>query len=427
MNGFGLPPAERSDPEPAERGDCVHPPNAVAAKQMSREEVLSEFAFLLEASLVSSPIAEASARAATARGLPVAARFCERAPGPVRTAAEATRPCDSGRKQPPTKTNYNETDTAALNAALNAESTRAVGTACAREPGVAEETTIGRPHGWKLRATALVLVSAGLIGAIIVLKGGAPGLPKESLVIAEAGTSLSAEAQRAIWKYSRQTYGQAEIYKSRLLGAIATLTEGSNPLTGILRGKSRMQSASNEAVAAPVALSGAGSLPMTGGAQSAQVEPDSYELNSVNLGAESVLAGAPEPAVRAPATTSATQSPVGTEAGTSSMLSTSVAAPPPDHSLDRETSPRPNGAPIVPVSSAADTNEGSSAGVAPKPAIKRAPKATQNAVGTALSTKPAGKSLDGVEVAKRHSRAHHAATARHAPEETPSQPMPALY
>src|SRR5271166_4001600 len=403
MNGFGLPPAERSDPEPAERGDCVHRPNAVAARQMSREEVLSEFASLLEASLVSSPIAEAPARAATARSLPVAARFWERAPEPVRTAAEATRPFDNGGKQPPTKTNYNETDTAAL----SAESTRAVGTTYAREPGEAEETTIGRPHGWKLRATALVLLSAGLIGAIIVLKGGAPGLAKESLVIAEAGTTLSAEAQSAIWKYSRQTYGQAENYKSRLLGAIATMTEGSNPLTGIPRGKSRMQS--------------------TGGAQSSQVEPDSYELKSVNLGAGSVVAGAPEPAVRAPATASATQSPVGTEAGTSSMLSTSVAAPPPDHSQDRETSPRPNGAPIVPVSSAADTNEGSSAGVAPKPAIKRAPKATQTAVGTALSTKPAGKSLDGVEVAKRHSRAHHAATARDAPEETPSQPMPALY
>src|SRR5271166_4190430 len=302
MNGFGLPPAERSDPEPAERGDCVHRPNAVAARQMSREEVLSEFASLLEASLVSSPIAEAPARAATARSLPVAARFWERAPEPVRTAAEATRPFDNGGKQPPTKTNYNETDTAAL----SAESTRAVGTTYAREPGEAEETTIGRPHGWKLRATALVLLSAGLIGAIIVLKGGAPGLAKESLVIAEAGTTLSAEAQSAIWKYSRQTYGQAENYKSRLLGAIATMTEGSNPLTGIPRGKSRMQS--------------------TGGAQSSQVEPDSYELKSVNLGAGSVVAGAPEPAVRAPATASATQSPVGTEAGTSSMLSTSVAA-----------------------------------------------------------------------------------------------------
>ena len=419
MSSFGLPPAAPSDPEPAERGDRVHPPNALAGKQRSREEVLSEFAYLLEASL------EASTPAVTARSLSVAARFRERAPEPVRTAAEATRPFDKGRKQPSLKTNYEETETAAV----NVESTWAVGTARVprQEPDVAEEMTIGRSHGWKLRATALVLVSAGLIGAIIVLKGGAPGLPKESLVIAEAGTSLSAEAQKAIWKYSRQTYGQAEIYKSRLLGAIATLTEGSNPLTGILRGKSRMQSANNEAVAAPVALSGAGSLPMTGGAQSSQVEPDSYELKSVNLGAGSVVAGAPEPAVRAPATASATQSPVGTEAGTSSMLSTSVAAPPPDHSQDRETSPRPNGAPIVPVSSAADTNEGSSAGVAPKPAIKRAPKATQNAVGTALSTKPAGKSLDGVEVAKRHSRAHHAATARHAPEETPSQPMPALY
>src|SRR5208337_5527206 len=153
MSSFGLPPAAPSDPEPAERGDRVHPPNALAGKQRSREEVLSEFAYLLEASL------EASTPAVTARSLPVAARFWERAPEPVRTAAEATRPFDNGGKQPPTKTNYNETDTAAL----SAESTRAVGTTYAREPGEAEETTIGRPHGWKLRATALVLVSAGLI------------------------------------------------------------------------------------------------------------------------------------------------------------------------------------------------------------------------------------------------------------------------
>ena len=88
---------------------------------MSREEVLSEFAFPLEASPMSSPIAGAPARAATARGLPVAARFSESTPEPVRTAAEATRPFDHGRKQPSAKTNYNGTDTAAL----NAKSTRA--------------------------------------------------------------------------------------------------------------------------------------------------------------------------------------------------------------------------------------------------------------------------------------------------------------
>ena len=175
MSSFGLPPSERRDPEPVERDDCERAPKVVAAKQMSPEEMLSEFAFPPGASLAPSPIAGVSARAATGRGLPVAARFSERTPEPVQTAAEATKPFDNGRKQPSPKTNYNETDTAAF----NTKSTRAIGTSCGREPGVTKETTISRPHGMKLRAAALVLVSAGLIGAIIVLKAGAPGLRKE--------------------------------------------------------------------------------------------------------------------------------------------------------------------------------------------------------------------------------------------------------
>ena len=376
MSSFGLPPAERSDPEPDERGDSALTPKAAAAKQMSREEVLSEFAFLLEASLMSSPIAGAPARAATARGFPVAVQFSESTPEPVRTAAEATRPFDKGRKQPSAKTNYNETDTAALNAV----STLAVGTACAREPGVAEETTVGGPHGWKLRATALLLVSAGLIGGIVVLKGDAPGLRKESLVISEAGTRLSAEAQKVIWQYSRQSYGQAEIYKSRLLDAIATLTKGSNPLTDIPLGKSVMWSAGGKGAGAPVALSGG-------------------ELKSVDSGAESVLAGAPEPAPPR-----STQSPV----GTSTTLSTAAEAPPsqsPDNSVDRASSPhnaldratsaRPNRTPIVPVSSAAD--QGLSASEAPKPAIKPEPTPEPAAHGqaTASSARTPAGTADG--------------------------------
>jgi hypothetical protein len=430
MTGFGLPPAERCDLEPAERGDCVRLPNAPAAKEKSREETLSEFAFLLEASLESAPIAEASGHAATATSLPVAAQFRERARESVRTAVKAAKPFDNGPKRLSIRKSYTETDAAAD----NAEPARAVGAACVprQESGVAEETTTGRSRRRKLKATALVLVSAGLIGAIIVLKGGALSLSRESRVIAEAGTGRGAESQRAIWTFSRQTYDQADVCKSRLLDAIATLTEGTNSLTSIPRGKSPMQSAINEAVEAPVALNEAGSLPMTGGAQSAEVEGDSYKLKSVDLGAQSVLAGAPQPATGAPVTASATKSPVGTEDGTSSTLSTPVAAPPPpsqspDQSLDRATSPQPNGTPIVPAPSAANTPEGLPEGEASKPAIKRAPKPTQNAVGTALSTKPADKSSDRVEVAKRHFGPHHATTARHAPEDTPSQPMPALY
>jgi hypothetical protein len=410
MTGFGLPPAERNDPKPPERGVCVDPPNAVDAKEMSREEELSEFAFLLEASLLSSPIAEASAPSAT-----VAARLGERAPESVPAAAEGTRPFDNGRKQPSTKTKYNETDTVAP----DAKSMRRVGTARVRRTGRAEKTVIGLSRDWTLRTTALVLLSAGLIGVMVLFPGGALSLFRESLFIADAGTSLIAETQRTIGKYSRQTYGQAEIYKSRLLDTVGAVT-GTNPLTSMLRGKSRVRSASNEAVETPPELSGAGSLPITIGAQSAQFDA---ALKSVNLRAESALAVAPQPAVRAPATASATQSPVGTEDGALSILSSPIAVPPPDHSPDLKTSPQPYDAAIAPVSPAvdtADTNEGSYAGEAPKPAIERARKPTQSGVGTALSTKPAA------DAAKRHSSARHAAAVHHAPEETTSRPMPSL-
>jgi hypothetical protein len=127
MSSFGLPPAERSDLELAERGDCVHlPPNAPAVKQKSRDEMLSEFAYLLEASLESAPIAKATGCVATAPSLPVAARFRERARESVRTAVEATKPFDNGPKRLSTRTSYTETDAAAA----DAEPTWAVGAAC---------------------------------------------------------------------------------------------------------------------------------------------------------------------------------------------------------------------------------------------------------------------------------------------------------
>jgi hypothetical protein len=409
MTGFGLPPTERNDPKPPERGDCVRPPNAVDAKQMSREEELSEFAFLLEASLLSSPIGEASALSAT-----VAARGGERTPEPVPTAAEGSRPFDNGRKQPLTKTKYNETDTVAP----DAKSMRRVGPARVRRTGKA---VIGLSRDWTRRTTALVLVSAGLIGVMVVFPGGALSLFRESLFIADAGTiSLIAETQRTIGEYSRQIYGQAETYKSRLLDTVETVPD-TNPLTSMLPGKSRVQSASNEAAETPTGLSGAGSLPIKSGGQSAQFDA---ELKSVNLRAESALAVAPQPAVRAPATASATQSPIGAEDGALSILSSPIAVPAPDHSPDLEGSPRPYGAAIVPLSPAvvkADTNEGSYPAEAPKPAIERARKPTQSGVGTALSTKPAA------DAAKRHSSARHAAAVHHAPEETTSGPMPSLY
>ena len=100
----------------------------------------------------------------------------------------------------------------------------------------------------------------------------------------------------------------------------------------------------------------------------------------------------PEPAAPAQATASLAQSPAGTADGTSSALSTSVVATlwrSPDNSLDRATSPPPDGTPIVPVASAAD--QGLSASEAPKPAIEREPEPAAPAQATAsLAQSPAG-------------------------------------
>ena len=73
------PPAKERPADDLERGGRERAPIAVAARQMSREEKPSEFAFPLKASPAPSPIAEVSARAATVTRLPVAAQLSERA------------------------------------------------------------------------------------------------------------------------------------------------------------------------------------------------------------------------------------------------------------------------------------------------------------------------------------------------------------
>ena len=350
------PPAKQRPADDLERGGRERAPSAIAAKQVSREE----FAFPLKAAPAPSPIAEVPARAATATRLPVAEQLSER---PVRTAVGGTRPFDHGRKQPPsTKTNYNGADTSR---------TRGLGAARAPASRVAGRTTASRPDRRKFRATALMAMSAGLVGAIVVLMAGAPGLRKDSLVIADAGIRFGADA-------------------------VAALTKGSNSRTDLPRESSPMQSASGEAVVAPVALRGLAS-PATGDSGSAQVKADNFELKSVDLGAERVLAGAPEPAAPAHAMASPARFTVGIADGPSSTLTTPVAAAPSqssDRSLDRATSPPPDGTPIAPVSSAA--TQGLPATEAPKPATERDPEpaapaqaiasSAQSPVGTADAT-----------------------------------------
>ena len=238
-----------------------------------------------------------------------------------------------------------------------------------------------------------MLMSAGLVGAIVVLIAGPPGLRKTLLSLLKREFASALRRERAIWQYSRQSYSQAEIYKSRLVDAIATLTKGSNSLTDPPRESSRMQSASDEAVGAPVALRGLGS-PVTGDLRSAQVKADNFELK-IDLGAESVLAGPPEPAAPAHAMASPARFTVEIAAGTSSTL-TPIRRP---HRnlliviLDRATSPPPNGTPIVPASSAAI--QGLPATEAPKPATEREPEPAAPAQATASPVQSAVGTADG--------------------------------
>ena len=193
-------------------------------------------------------------------------------------------------------------------------------------------------------------MSAGLVGAIVVLMAGAPGLRKDTVL------SLR----------TREFDFGAD--------AIATLTKGSNSLTDSPRDSSPMQSASGEAVGAPVALRGLAS-PATGDSGSAQVKADNFELKSVDLGAERVLAGAPEPTAPAHAMASPARFTVGIADGPSSTLTTAVAAAPSQsagHGPDPATSPPPDGTPIAPVSSTA--TQGLPATEAPKPATEREPE-----------------------------------------------------
>ena len=260
------PPAQESPADDLEPRDRERPPIAIAARQMRREEKLTRVRV--------APEGLAGVRA-DHRGI------CPRRGSDAPTwLLQGSRNARFGRPWEQLgrlimDTNYNGTETAAF----NAKSTRALGAARAPAPVVAGRTTASRPDRRKFRATALMLMSAGLIGAIVVLMAGAPGLRKDSPVIAEGGIRFGAEAQKAIWQYSRQSYTQAEIYKSRLVDAIATLTKGSNSLTDPPRESSRMQSASDEAVGAPVALRGLES-PVTDDSRSAQVKTDNFELKS---------------------------------------------------------------------------------------------------------------------------------------------------
>ena len=65
------------------------------------------------------------------------------------------------------------------------------------DANMAEQAAAERPKAWKLKVSALALAGVAMIGAVMALKGGVPGLPKQPPFIAAAqGPTKVAAAQR---------------------------------------------------------------------------------------------------------------------------------------------------------------------------------------------------------------------------------------
>ena len=220
-----------------------------------------------------------------------------------------------------------------------------------------------RPANWTLRVAGLAVVGIGMIGAVVALKGGVPGLPKPPPFIAAA------------------------------------------------QGPTKVQPPSEETVAAP---NEAGANLLKDGAEASHVKVVASEEQPVDLNAQS-SAGA------APANVSAANAnPVTGIADAPVVVATTVAPPPiaqqfPDPKPVRTVSLRPDGTPI-PASMLAASDAGGAAPVseAPKPTAKaQAKPAPDAAVGTAqpstskleLPTKLSGKSSARVAVAKTETTA----------------------
>ena len=261
------------------------------------------------------------------------------------------------------------------------------------DPKPAERTAPRGAARWKLTASALALAGAAMIGAVFLLRGGVPGLPKAPPFIAAA------------------------------------------------QGPTKVKPPSDETVAAS---NDAGGSLMRDSAPAAQVKVVNSEEQPVDLNAQAALTAAPPSAASAPTTTGSTQSASGdvfasaTAAGsTSSPVAASVntpvvapapPAPPPlasqfpDPRPVRTVSLRPDGTPIpTPAAPAPDAAE--PLPEAQAPTAKPASKTTKNdAAGVAqpstpkleLPPKPA-KSSARVVVAKTDTTAPGA--------ETPGQPV----
>jgi hypothetical protein len=333
---------------PTKFGDSERRLHATAANQTAAEEPLSKFASLLDrTSLVS-----------TSTSLPTVAPLSEHVPGPATTSGEDIQPPNIVPLRSSNETHENPIETAAAH----------VGAALADDVRPSEPSRHSR--GWKPKAFALA--SFVVIGALVAL--------------------------------GSQDYvrGQAEIYGSMFLDAIAGLDDTPSPRGNVMPDE-RMALRTSEA---PPAAAGP---PLTmERPQSEHARVDSSEEQAVDASAPAAPGvSAPAPATNAPADVGPTQSGVGvsnvTPAATAvdtPLASVRAAAPVPIGSQGSEPMPvRTVSAPPdgTPTSSATGSTEASTAGNALRLSAKPPSQATNSGTAQASNSSFASREIpDGL-------------------------------
>ncbi|HKI14480.1 MAG TPA: SPOR domain-containing protein [Roseiarcus sp.] len=254
------------------------------------------------------------------------------------------------------------------------------------DANTAEQAAEGRPKGWMLKVSALALAGVAMIGAVLALKGGVPGLPKQPPFIAAA------------------------------------------------QGPTKVQPPSDDTV---TASSDAGASLLKDNAKPASVKVVSSEEQPVDLSAQGSLGNPPPAAASPPAAADQGKPPASASSATplaatvNTPLVPPPAAPPPPMTSEfpnpkpvRTVSLRPDGTPIA-ASNPPDQIGGDAtpAGVPAQPPSKLGPKTMSDTAGVAqpstpkldLPTKLSAKSSARVVVAKTDT------TAPDASAQTPTE------
>ncbi len=219
------------------------------------------------------------------------------------------------------------------------------------DPNAADQAAAERPKAWKLKVSALALAGVAMIGAVLALRGGMPGLPKQPPFIAAA------------------------------------------------QGPTKVQPPSDETV---TASNDAGAPLLKDNAKLASVKVVSSEEQPVDLSAQGSLGNPSEAAANPPPAADQTKPSVGAN-GTplAATVNTPLVAPPPaapppmtsefpNPKPVRTVSLRPDGTPIA-ASTAPDATGGDAApaaAVPPQPLSKLGAKTTSDTAGVAQASTP---------------------------------------